>query len=253
MVQERYDDQPHNTVVLLGVYLQQDINQYREMHPDCKIIVYQMEPLCGTGHWWNRDAIITRLKQADEVWDYDYQNTVLLRLHGIPAQFKPFLYADCLVKTTPDVDKPIDVLFFGSLTQRRMKILSDLACSVNTDTKVHIVTNVLHPEIDRLIEQSKVIVNIHHGEGVNQLEQPRVGYLLANGKHVVSEASAVNYYGDLLTEFDVDSGDFVAKVIDKVVNYNVQSEQEIQQRFAQLTYEQVTQIAKDRISSQLLP
>lgn len=250
MAQERYDDQPPNTVTLLGVYLNQELQVYRDMHPGCKLIIYQLEPLCGTNHWWNRDAIISKLKQADEVWDYDYQNVILLRLHGIRAVFKPFLHAQSVVATNLGVEKTIDVLFFGSLTERRGKILSELTNAVNTDVRIHVVVNVLHPEIDRLIEQSKVIVNIHHGDGVNQLEQPRVGYLLANGKHVVSEASAINYYNGLITEF-TDTSDLIAKVYHTLVNYNVDREITIQQQFAQLTLDQITQHAKDAMSQLL--
>lgn len=250
MVQEKYSDQSPNVVMLLGIYLHHDIQYYRNLHPDCKIIVYQLEPLCGTNHWWSRDSILGKLRHADEVWDYDMENVTLLRLHGINAHFKPFVHAESIISTSFEVEKSIDILFFGSLTERRMKILSQMTSNLNTDIKCHIVTNVLHPDIDRLVERSKVIVNIHHGDGVNQLEQPRVGYLLANGKHVVSEQSSINYYGDLISEF-VDINDLVAKVMACISLYDPSNEVTIQQSFRNLTVETISQCATQTIRDRL--
>lgn len=199
MVEERYRDPDPSAVMIMGLYINQDLEYYRKLHVQDKLIIYQLEPLCGQGHWWNADFIINQLRYADEVWDYDYQNCVFLQKHGINAHFKPIIHAEN-ISIKEKNEKDIDVLFYGSFTEYRMKIMSRLFFDVNPNTVVHCLANVMHPMLDHYVSRSKIILNLHHAETQQQQEQTRLGYLLASGKTIISEKSTVNYYGDLIVE-----------------------------------------------------
>jgi len=246
MTQDRYGDQSHDTVVLLATYLHEDIRKYRDLHPTSKIIIYQFEPLCGMDHWWNRDLIVKRLKQADEVWDYDYQNVVLLRLLGINAHFRPFLYSDAVKYNQSDSTRDIDFLFFGTLTDRRAHWLTLLSNAINTDMSLVVLTNIFQPQLDQYINRAKIVINLHHGDGVSQQEQPRIGWLLTNGKHVLTEKSAVNYYGDMVGEFSTYE-ELVDSAVGMLSVYDREREQDISNQFASMTLDQLTTQAQEQV------
>lgn len=75
------------------------------------------------------------------------------------------------------------MLFYGSLNERRVKILSQLQ---EKGVKVIHLWGVYGPERDEYISRSKIILNIHFYES-KVFEVVRVSYLLANRKFVISE------------------------------------------------------------------
>ena len=139
--------------------------------------------------------------QSHEVWDFSEINVRRLSQAGIAPRLLwcPIGFADGLWRV-PEAEEDIDVLFYGSLNQRRIDILHGLKAAG---------LNVVHSfgaygkERDALIARAKVVLNVHYYES-GIFEWVRVFYLLANRKAVVSEEST-------LTAFD--------KGVDQVVHF----------------------------------
>lgn len=249
MIDGVYNDFVKEDICIMSLYLNHDITQFREKHPNQKIIIYQLEPLCCIDHWWKSDDIIKQLKKVDEVWEYDYQNLLYLKLHGINANFRPFLYSKN-IDTIQYKPKDIDVLFFGTSTSRRYEWLHNLNFHLRQNTRTMILANIFHPEIDDYIARSKIIINIHNGDTVKQQEQPRLGYLLANGKHIISERSEINYYNNLITEVD-DWKEMVLKIHEILDTYNDENELNIKTKFMNLTLDDITNHAKKCLNEKI--
>jgi hypothetical protein len=251
MAKNSYYNELHDSVLIFSLYLYSDINEFRIKHPGCKLIVYQMEPLCTIDHWWKPEKIIAELKKADEVWDYDYQNVILLKLHGINAKFKPFLYTSENEYRINDSTRDIDVLFYGTASPKRGQWLSDVLFHIHETVNAVCLTNIFHPTIENYINRSKIIINIHNAPSVRQQEQPRLGYLLTNGKHIISEKSSINYYGDLITEVN-DWKEMVITIHDILKNYDIENEKNIKNRFSQISYDDITTHAKQELETKIL-
>jgi len=127
------------------------------------------------------------LLQRFTVWDYSARNLENLktlvppdRLHHVPIGYVPEL-----TRIVPAAQEDIDVLFYGSLNERRQKILTELSAA---GLIVKYVFGVYGAERDQLIARSKLVLNVHFYP-TKIFEIIRVSYLLANRKAVVSEFS----------------------------------------------------------------
>lgn len=121
------------------------------------------------------------------VWDYSARNVETLRSFLPPGRVLhvPVGYAPALTRIEPSAVQDIDVLFYGSINERRKKILADLQ---RAGLAMRYAYGVYGAERDRLIARAKVVVNIHFFP-TKIFEIFRVSYLLANRKAVVSEFS----------------------------------------------------------------
>jgi hypothetical protein len=120
-----------------------------------------------------------------EVWDYSRQNverlkTLVPRIHLLPIGTEPEM-----TRISPAPVQDIDVLFYGTPSERRMRVIEKLR---NSRVNVHFAFGVYGAERDALIQRSKVVLNLHHTDA-QVFEIVRVSYLLANRKAVVSELS----------------------------------------------------------------
>lgn len=222
-----------DAVVIMGVYLHEDISVYREKYPGKKLVVYQLEPISAHNAWWSADIITRNLKAADEVWDYDVVNIEYLRENcGISAFYRPFLYSDtCCNYVRSDVKKDIDVLFYSYYTEYRSKFIYEL--STHYGSSIVWMAHIHHPQLDEFISRSKIVLNIHHAEGLQQQEQTRIFYLLSNGKEVVSTKSKHNVYGDLIAEAETPKE--MADIINrKLAEYDPMKDAYTKYRFKQL-------------------
>ena len=175
------------------------IDTIKELYPNKKIIVYQLEQLYGGNKWASRSNI-EFLRRADYVWDYDHQNIEFTRNFGIDSMFVPILYAPELT-TLPILKRDehdIDILFYGSLNEHRLSVIDSVKKLI---PKANIVCTdrLWGDELDDHIQRSKIILNIHYYP-INRQEQARLFYLMANHKCIVSEESAINYYGNGIVE-----------------------------------------------------
>jgi hypothetical protein len=114
------------------------------------------------------------------VWDHTLRNIekwkAMNRLHA-PSHV-PLGYVPELSRIKASQAQDIDVLFYGSLNERRTAILNALK---NAGLKVHTVFGVYGEQRDESIARCKVVLNIHFYE-TRVFEFVRIAYLLANSK-----------------------------------------------------------------------
>jgi hypothetical protein len=159
-------------------------------------IVFNLEQLVP-GYPWFSEQYLQTLSRF-RVWDYSATNVDYLHSSGISptALHVPFGYSPCLTRISPAAVEDVDVLFFGIQSERRMRILHELG---NHGINVVSLNNVWGADRDAWIARSKLVINIHLVDN-GQFEIVRILFLLANGKSVVSEASAVESYNDGLQD-----------------------------------------------------
>jgi hypothetical protein len=145
-------------------------------------IVYQLEPVddetIGIGH------VPVDLLRNNVVWDYNRRNIEQLRLRGVHALYVPPAYHPSLERVVPVEDEDIDVLFYGSVNQRRADILMALH---HAGLKVHLAHDCYGADLDPFIARAKVVLCMHNQSWMRVLESVRVSYLFANRKAVVAE------------------------------------------------------------------
>jgi hypothetical protein len=228
-----------DAVVLMSVYMHEEVSVYREKYPGKRIIIYQLEPISDHNAWWSCDVVTRNLKDADEVWDYDLTNIEYLRENcGICAFFRPFLYSNtCCKYVKPNAEKDIDILFFSYYTEYRAKFVNELV-SRYCGSSMMWLTHTLHPQLDEYVSRAKIVLNIHHAKELQQQEQTRLFYLLSNGKEVVSTRSRFNMYGDLVAE--VETPEEMAKIINsKLSVYDPSKEAANKYNFKRLTIDNI--------------
>lgn len=190
-------------VINVGDYVHpKAISNLRLAYPNKKIVIYQLEQLVSQNHWWPTDKLIKRVAEADEVWDYDPLNAIVLQKNGIKVnRIIPMLYTRDLDKIQSKEDPHIDVLFYGTGNERRFKILQDI--QYKNFMGLNIVWSAGPLDNDEFISNSKVILNLHAYDLENRQEQTRIFYPVINGKTVVSETSTLNNMRGCVIEIDI--------------------------------------------------
>jgi SAM-dependent methyltransferase len=119
------------------------------------------------------------------VWDYSLKNietwNVMKCAH--PPVHVPLGYVPELSRITAPQTQDIDVLFYGSLNERRIVVMKALK---DAGVKLHTAFGVYGKERDDLIARSKIVLSVHF-YNAKIFEMVRVSYLLANSKAVVAE------------------------------------------------------------------
>jgi hypothetical protein len=122
--------------------------------------------------------------------DYDERNLTAYgrdpsQVPVISFQWAPYLSAAIAL---PIEERPIDLLFFGSVNERRQRLIKRIeACGWN-------VSRFDHPlygdERDQFIRQSKAVFNCHFYE-TSRFEQARAFHTLSLGTALISERTAL--------------------------------------------------------------
>jgi hypothetical protein len=132
----------------------------------------------------NVGTFLTHYAPRLTVWDYSLSNVAYLGARGCRVEHVPLGYAPALTRIERSRTQDIDVFFCGDQSERRARVLDALrAAGLN----VVAVSDVYGNERDALIARAKVVLNVHNHLEVQALETPRVFYLLANRKAVVTE------------------------------------------------------------------
>jgi hypothetical protein len=148
-----------------------------------RLILFNLEQITP-GSPWLTDAYLALLRRYP-VWDYSEGNIAELARMGIAAQHCGIGYVPELTRIAP-APEDIDVLFVGSVNDRRLAVLKQLAAQgVNVEARF----NVYGAERDAFLARSKIMLNVHFYDS-RLFEIVRVSYLLANRKCVVSETGA---------------------------------------------------------------
>jgi len=171
--------------ILLGYHL----IQFGNYLSNIKYIPYQLEQL-SSQEFNISDNIKSILANAYDVWDYSLENIKYLEKIGIKAKYLPIGYSPYLEMIPKKQLRDIDVLFFGSVVDRREKILKRLK---EMGLKVHSVFGIYGKERDEFISRSKAVINIHFYSS-KIFEAVRISYLLNNACFVISEESEAYCY-----------------------------------------------------------
>jgi hypothetical protein len=157
-------------------------------------IVFQMEALDPViGYTAERPLYFQLMRHAQQIWDYSEINLRLLRSMNYPKVQRIDLgYTPSLQRIVHEPVRDIDMLFYGSVNDRRRRILEGI---VATGAKVRVEFFCYGAQRDALIGRSKIVLNLHQFD-TRHLEQVRISYLLNNGCFVISEAADENPYGD---------------------------------------------------------
>ncbi len=171
---------PSATNVVLGAHL---LPEAEALALPASTVVYNLEQLGGAElpAWY--PALAARMR----VWDYSELNLPFWERVAClqPVQVVPVGFAAALDRIANAAGQDIDVLFYGSINERRRAVLLRLEAA---GVRVHHAFGVYGAERDRLIARSKLVLNVHFYES-KVFEVVRVSYLLANGKAVVTEPS----------------------------------------------------------------
>lgn len=145
-------------------------------------VIVNTEQLGSVQHPWT-ETLLT-LARRYSIWDYNRRNVDYLRAAGIDRlQSLQLGYHPKLHRLSPVAEPDVDVLFYGSLGERRKTLIRQIEAR---GLRVKTLFGVYGAERDRWIERSKLVLNCHHYE-THIFEVVRVFYLLTNGWPVVAE------------------------------------------------------------------
>jgi hypothetical protein len=147
-------------------------------------VIFNLEQLAPA--LFESRPFFAELLRAFPVWDYHPGNLqTLAEIGARDAQLVRLGYAKALSRIA-HVDEPdIDVLFYGSRSERRREVIKALAQS---GLRVRSEMGLYGAARDELIGRSKIVLNLGYFGDVSLFEQVRVTYLLANQVFVVSES-----------------------------------------------------------------
>lgn len=179
---------PEGLNIVVGAHLLQDPKMLLD---EPNTIVYNFEQFDTKSDWFSSDYV--SLLKSKPYWDYSTANIAAMKKAYPEAQAThvPFAYAPVLDYSYVRRDvfrvkrKDIDVLFFGSMNDRRAKVIGELT---SMGLNVQAVFGVYGPELSVLIHRSKLVLNMHYYDS-SVFEAVRVIPLLASRVAVVSEKS----------------------------------------------------------------
>lgn len=145
---------------------------------------------------------------CDEIWTYSLENKEYLQSLGFNVKFRPILYSNNLKSNNIylNPNPPIDVLFYGNLTQRRYKLFEKLQNEKQGMFSFDYIHAIPKHVMDWKISNSKIILNCKADDKHYNQEICRIFYPLINNKCVLSEKSNCDEYaGDNIAYFTWDN------------------------------------------------
>lgn len=144
---------------------------------------------------WNRN--IFAWAGRFETWDYSPRNVAAFAQRGLPdVKLLKIGHQPQLTRIEKSPNPDIDVLFYGSVTDRRTAVFEEIR-----RRGLNLVTlfAVYGEERDAYIARSKVVLNMHN-HAAEIFEVVRVHYLLSNSVAVVSEVNPSTSVSDFYSE-----------------------------------------------------
>lgn len=153
-------------------------------------ICYQLEPVRNGDVSGLKRAMLTCVERF-EIWDYSAANLpTWQKLNPLNIKLVPIGYAPILTRIPKAAVQDIDVLMYGMAGAKRMTALHRLS---SAGIAVVFVSGLYGSARDRLISQSKIVLNINLFDFAQIFEIVRVSYLLANRKAVVATMDAQTF------------------------------------------------------------
>lgn len=130
------------------------------------------------------------------VWDYSARNAAALRNIGCTANVLKLGYDGTMERISRTGACDCDVLFYGSLNDRRANILRQLQ---SAGVAVRHLFNAYGSTRDEAIASARIVLNLHYYEDAIH-EIVRTSYLLANHTAIVSECNPETEIDDDIRE-----------------------------------------------------
>jgi hypothetical protein len=139
-------------------------------------IVFQVEALHETEGFLSRHPGYWELLQgASQIWNYSEANVAILKERGLTnVHYIPLGHAQKLERVVFAPERNIDVLFFGTLTPRRRRVLDGLR-ERGIRAEFHFAT--YGAARNALISRAKVLLNMHQIRNVAPYEYAGKGVL----------------------------------------------------------------------------
>jgi hypothetical protein len=149
-------------------------------------ILYSWEPIGFDGSTVMSYELMDLMTEF-VIWDYSEKNVEFWRELGADRVVHvPLGYDASIVSLTPTLPEPdLDVLFYGSMNDRRAAVLNQVR---SQGVQLGTMFGGFGIERDAAISRAKLVVNLHFYD-VGILELPRMSYLWANRKPVISEVN----------------------------------------------------------------
>lgn len=144
-------------------------------------LFYNLEQISPESKWF-RGGLIDILRSR-RCLDYSRQNIARLNALGITDTVHLPLGHHPRLERIGQADEDVDVLFYGSMNERRHQVLQQLRAR---GLRVEAAFNVYGAARDALVARAKIVLNMHYFES-KVFEAVRVGYLLGNRRFVISE------------------------------------------------------------------
>jgi hypothetical protein len=168
--------------ILIGIHLL-DPSFADGLPPDT--IILNTEQLGGSPEAWNKN-ILEWFSKGFTLWDYSDANVGYLRSFGVEDVRKFQIgFQKELCRIDKQKEKDVDVLFYGSLNQRRRIVLADLQ---SRGLQVKVLNGVYGRDRDDWIGRSRIVLNHHYYE-TQIFEIVRAFYLMTNGVPVAAEVN----------------------------------------------------------------
>ena len=146
-------------------------------------IIFNTEQIESINEVWKKRILLLAKKEII-FWDYsEYNLKFLLNKLDIKGKLFEIGFQKNLQRIETKEKKEVDVLFYGSMNNRREKIINNL---LKKNVKVKCLFGVYGKERDDWIATSKLVLNLHFYDS-KIFEIVRVFYLLINAIPVVSE------------------------------------------------------------------
>ena len=189
--------QKNARLILLNFHSMADFKRVVDVLPSDTIIV-------NTEHLWDRRALNNRFEvnavdwettsrvifwsQRFETWNIGPENLSLLFAAGARNLKSLKLgYHPNLDRIPLSQDRPIDILFYGSMSNRRQSLLSSLE---RAGLKINHLFGIYGAQRDQKISEAKVVLNCSYYPD-HIFEAVRVSYPVTNGVLTLSEDHAL--------------------------------------------------------------
>lgn len=186
--------------------------------PESSIILNTEQVYSDTTHW-NKN--IFEWAEKFEVWDYSERNIEKFIELGVKKiKLLKIGFQKELARISESKVKDVDVLFYGSINERRQFILDGL---LKKGLSVKVLFGVYGKERDDWVARSKIVLN-HHFYNSQIFEIVRVFYLMSNSIAVVgevNESTSIDLMckdGVYATKYD----DLVSSCVEVVDDINLQ-------------------------------
>lgn len=186
---KNYLDPNRANIVVCGHLIPEEL-----LKIDQKLIIFNSEQLPEDSVWTSPHY--RNLLDKNYIWDYSTANLLKIK-HG-NTQLIDFYYCDQLSRL--EIKKPAtyDLVFYGSINERRKKLLDEISKS---GLRVKVIFGEYGGDRDALISGARAVLNLHYYDS-QIFQQIRAFYPLINQIPIISEnypiKSAPDIYKDVI-------------------------------------------------------